>query len=53
MKSIESNTEHTYIIKKSKFITKLYRVNTEEEILSLLNDLRQEYKDIKRIIKAI
>lgn len=52
MKSIESNTEHTYIINKSKFITKLYRVNTEEEILSLLNDLRQEYKDATHICYA-
>ena len=52
MKSIEKNTEQTYIINKSKFITKLYRVETEENVLNILNNLKKEYKDATHICYA-
>ena len=52
MKSIEKNTEKTYIINKSKFITKLYRINNEEETLNILDGLKKEYKDATHICYA-
>lgn len=52
MKSIEKNTEQTYIINKSKFITKLYRVNNEDEIIKILGQLKKEYKDATHICYA-
>ena len=52
MKSIEKNIEETYIINKSKFITKLYRIESEEEILNILDNLKKEYKDATHICYA-
>ena len=49
MYSIKENIENTYIIKKSKFITKLYRINSINEINDILNKLKEEYKDSTHI----
>ena len=52
MYSIKNNIENTYIIKKSKFITKLYKINSIDEIDSILNNLKTEYKDSTHICYA-
>ncbi len=52
MKSIEKNTQETYIINKSKFITKLYRINNEEDAINILEGLKKEYKDATHICYA-
>lgn len=49
MKSIEKNTQKTYIINKSKFITKLYRIESEDEVTNILAVLKKEYKDATHI----
>ena len=49
MYSIDSNVENTYIIKKSKFIVKLYKINNINEIDEILNKVRLEYKDSTHI----
>ena len=49
MYSIKENIENTYIIKKSKFITKLYRVNNINDIEDILDKLKKEYKDSTHI----
>jgi Uncharacterized conserved protein len=49
MKTINENTSYKIIINKSKFICKLYKVNDENEIKSILNDLKIEYKDATHI----
>ena len=49
MYSIKENIENTYIIKKSKFITKLYEANNIDEINSILSNLKNEYKDSTHI----
>ena len=43
MKSIKNNINHTIIINKSKFICYLIKINNEEEALSNLEKLKQEY----------
>ena len=52
MFSIEDYIENTIIIKKSKFITKLYRLNTLDDINNILNELRLKYKDATHICYA-
>ncbi len=52
MYSIKSNVENTEIIKKSKFITKLYRVSNIEEIKNIMDNLKDEYKDSTHICYA-
>lgn len=52
MYSIKDNTENTIVIKKSKFITKLYKVNSLDEIDKTLNTLKIEYKDSTHICYA-
>lgn len=52
MKTIKYNITHEYIIQKSKFITKLYHVNNEEEVINILNRLKLEYKDATHICYA-
>ncbi len=52
MYSIQNNVENTIIIKKSKFITKLYRVNNIEEIKSIIDSLKDEYNDSTHICYA-
>ena len=49
MYSIKENIENTYIIKKSKFITKLYKVNNINDIEDILNKLNKDYKDSTHI----
>lgn len=49
MKSIEKNIEQTYIINKSKFITKLFKIETEDEAINILDKLKKEYKDATHI----
>ena len=45
MYSIKNDIENIYEIKKSKFITKLYKINNIDEIDKILNNLNKEYKD--------
>lgn len=52
MKSINKNTHNEIIIERSKFITKLFKVNNEEEIKEILNDLNNEYNDATHICYA-
>ena len=52
MLSIKNNVENTIIIKKSKFITKLYKINNLEEINSILEKLKKEYNDSTHICYA-
>lgn len=52
MKSIITNKEQEYIINKSKFITKLYKVTTEKQIIHILDELKKEYKDSTHICYA-
>lgn len=52
MNSIKTQIENTIIIKKSKFITKLYRINSINEIDKILNKLKKEYKDSTHICYA-
>lgn len=49
MHSIKKYQENIIIIKKSKFITKLYKVFNIQEINSILNDLKEQYKDSTHI----
>ena len=49
MYSIQNNIENTIEIKKSKFITKLYRVNNIDEINLILNNINNEYKDATHV----
>lgn len=52
MYSIKNNVEKTIIIKKSKFISKLYRINNLEEINKILEQLKKEYNDSTHICYA-
>ena len=52
MKSIKFNIENEFIIKKSKFITKLYFVTSEIEIKNILDENKTEYKDATHICYA-
>ena len=52
MYSIEKFIESTNTIKKSKFLTKLYRVDTLSEINNILTLLKNEYKDSSHICYA-
>lgn len=52
MKSIKFNIENEFIIKKSKFITKLYFVTSEIEIKNILVENKTEYKDATHICYA-
>lgn len=45
MKTIKKNTTNEIIINKSRFITKLIKINNEEEIKNKLDFLKREYKD--------
>lgn len=45
MKTIKKNVANEIIINKSKFITKLIKVNNEEEVKEKLDLLKREYKD--------
>lgn len=52
MKSIKFNIKNEFIIKKSKFITKLYFVTSEIEIKNILDENKTEYKDATHICYA-
>lgn len=52
MYSIKNNIENNIEIKKSKFITKLYRVNNINEINNILDKLNNEYGDATHICFA-
>ena len=45
MLSIKENSIYNYEIKKSKFITLLYRINSIDEVESYLKSVKKEYKD--------
>ncbi len=49
MYSIKNNVENTLIIKKSKFISKLYRINKVDEINNILNDIRKIHKNATHV----
>ena len=52
MKSIKNNIENTTIINKSKFITKLYFINSLTEIDNILTEVSKEYKDATHVCFA-
>lgn len=45
MKSIKNKIEYKYIIEKSEFITVINKINSVDEIESIMNDIKKEYKD--------
>lgn len=45
MFTIKNNNTYEFEIKKSKFISKIYKVNTIDEVNSILNNLKKEYND--------
>lgn len=49
---LKDNLESLIEIKKSKFITKIYKVYSIDEINSILDKLREEYKDSTHICYA-
>lgn len=49
MYSIKDNIENTIEIKKSKFITKLYKVNNTNEINDILSNIINEYNDATHV----
>lgn len=52
MYSIKNNIDNTIIIKKSKFITKLYKINNLDEINKIINELKINYIDATHICYA-
>ena len=49
---IDKNIENEIIIKKSKFITKLYYIDDENEVKDIINSLKKEYKKSTHICYA-
>ena len=45
MNTIKNNTNNEIIIKNSKFICYLYKVNTKEDISNILENIKKEHKD--------
>ena len=52
MLSIKSNISNEFVIKKSRFITFLYKVNDIESVNMYLDDLDSKYKDATHICYA-
>ena len=52
MHSIKESIENTIIIKKSKFITKLIKVNSIDEVNKYLEEIKKEFKDSTHICYA-
>ena len=52
MYSIKENIDNTIVIKKSKFIVKLYKIDSIDKINNILNNLKEEYKDSTHICYA-
>ena len=44
--------ENEIIIKKSKFITKLYNIDNEDEVKNIIENLKKEYKKATHICYA-
>lgn len=49
---ISNNVKNEIVINKSRFITYLYKVKDENEIINYLNELKKEYKDATHICFA-
>ncbi len=49
MYSIKNNLENTIIIKKSKFIGKIFFVNNKDEAMDILNSIKNKYTDSTHI----
>ena len=45
MNTIKSNTNDTYVINKSKFITFLYKIDSIDDVNKYLEEIKKEYKD--------
>ena len=45
MYTIKDNIENEIVINKSRFICKLYKVYSEDEVSNILNNIKKEYKD--------
>lgn len=45
MYSVKDNKKAELLIKKSKFISHIYRLNNQEEIENILSGLKKQYKD--------
>jgi len=45
MYTIENNSSYELEIKKSKFITKLYKVKTLEDVTNILSNIKNDYND--------
>lgn len=52
MYSIKESIENTIIIKKSKFITKLIKINSIDEVNKYLEETKKEFKDSTHICYA-
>lgn len=52
MYSIENNVSDYLVIKKSKFICYIYKVDNEDSIKSILNDIKDKYSDSTHICYA-
>ena len=49
---IKNNEKNEIIINKSRFITYLYKINSKEEFVNILDNLKKEYKDATHICYA-
>ena len=49
MYSIDKNIDNIIVLKKSKFITKLYKISSVEEINNILNNIKSKYQDATHI----
>lgn len=45
MNTIKNNIKSEIIIKNSRFICHLYKINNQENISTILNNIKEEYKD--------
>lgn len=52
MNSIKENYIYEEIIKKSKFITYLYKINSEKEIKDILSNIKLKHKDSTHVCYA-
>ena len=52
MFTIDKNNKDEIIIKNSKFIGLIYKIENEDEINNILNNLKKEYKDATHITYA-
>lgn len=52
MKTITENATNEIVIKNSRFIAYLYKVNSLEEISSILDNIRKEHKEATHVVYA-